>query len=266
LYYLRNMRTPLLASVLLVLVPACLTNEITGIGGGEGDDDMGEGSGSGSGSGSNVDTTPRVTATLDKTTLTTENGKTETITVNLTSENGWAGDVTLGKSLVDAANNAIPNVTVDGPATVTLTADGTGSAAYTITIPSNATGSVIEGSLKVALSSSAGTSDLASTVTINNFYTVMYPAGTGMTATDHPLAGMTINVKRGTIIKWPNNDNITHIIHGGGSYSGEHEDQTAGGSPGRTYDVPTIGYAPGTSGLLGCHSHGTASYATFTLQ
>jgi hypothetical protein len=228
---------------------------------------MGDGSGEGSGSGSDVDLTPRVTAMLDKTTLATENGRTETITVNLTSENGFAGDVTLGSSLVDAANNAIPAITVDGPASVTLTADGTTTAAYTITIPSNATGSVIEGSLKVALSSSAGSTDLASAVTINNFYTVDYPAGTGTVAADHPMAGMTINVKRGTIIKWPNHDTTAHIIHGGGSFSGEHEGQTAAdGLPGRTYDVDTITYAPGTSGLLGCHSHGTASYATFALQ
>lgn len=263
---LRNMRTPLLASLLLVLVPACLTNEITGVGG-EGDDDVGEeGSGSGSGSGSSGDATPRVTAALDKTTLSTENGKTETFTVNVTSENGWAGDVTLTKSLVDAANNAIPGITVDGPASVTVAANGTGSATYTITIPTNATGSVIEGSFKLAVTSSLGSSDLSSAVTINNFYTVMYANGTGVTATDHPMAGQTINLRRGTILKWPNNDTITHIIHGGGSYSGEHEDQTAGGAPGRTYDVPTIGYAPGTTGLFGCHTHGAASYATFTLQ
>jgi hypothetical protein len=149
---------------------------------------------------------------------------------------------------------------------VTLAANGTGSATYTITVPTDATGSVIEGSLKVAVTSSLGSSDLTSAVTINNFYTVAYEAGLGTTAAMHPMAGQTINLRRGTIIKWPNNDTITHIIHGGGSYSGEHEDQVAGGTPGRTYDVPTIGYAPGTSGQLGCHTHGTGSYATFTLQ
>jgi hypothetical protein len=262
---LRNMRTPLLASLLLVLVPACLDNGITGIGD-EGGEELGEGSGSGSGSGSGGDTTPRMTATLDKSTMMTELGKTETITVNLTSVNGFAGDVTLGASLVDAASNAIPNITIDGPASVTLAANGTASATYTITIPTDATGSAIEGSLEVALSSSLGSSDLTSAVMINNFYTVAYAAGLGATAADHPMAGQTINLRRGTIIKWPNNDNITHIIHGGGSYSGEHEDQTLGGTPGRTYDIATIGYPPGTSGLIGCHTHGTGSYATFTLQ
>jgi hypothetical protein len=263
------MRTPLLAGLVIALLPACLVNEITGIGGDDGTgDDTGDDTGSDdTGSDDTGDTTPRMTATLDKTTLVTENGKTETITVNLSSSNGWAGDVALTKSLVDAANNAIPGITIDGPATVTVAADQTATATYTITIPTNATGSVIEGSVKVGATFTGGSTDLTSALTLNNFFTVDYPAGTGTNASTHPLAGQTINVKRGTIIKWPNEDTgVTHIIHGGGSFSGEHEDQTNGGKPGRTYDIPTIGYSPGTSGPLGCHTHGTASYATFTQQ
>lgn len=258
------MRTSL-AVLLLALVPACLTNEITGLGGADDGDDVAEGDDMGSGSGSDT-ATARVVATLDKTSLTTENGKTETVTVTLTSENGFAGDVTIAKSLVDSANAAIPMVTLEGPASVTLAAGATATATFTITLPPNTTGSVIDGALDVALSSSAGTVDLTSQVTINNFYTVVYPAGTGTTATNHPMAGASITVKRGTIVKFPNDDTITHIIHGGGTYSGDHEDQTAGGSPGRTYEVQTIGYAPGSTGTLGCHSHGTASYATIALQ
>ena len=60
------MRTPLLAGVFALLLPACLTGGITGVG-----DGTGSGSGSGDGSGSDVDnTTPRLDSTLDKTTVT----------------------------------------------------------------------------------------------------------------------------------------------------------------------------------------------------
>jgi hypothetical protein len=273
------MRTSLLAGLLFVLVPACMVGEggIVGVGdddvgddtgGGDGTGDGdGTGGGDGTGSGSGLDdVTPRLVAALDKTTLATENGKTETVTVNLTSENGWAGDVTLTKSLLDGANNPIANVTLDGPATVSVAADGTATASYSITIPTNTAGAALSASLKVSLSTADGVEDLTSAVTINNVYTVPYASGTGTTATNHLMAGQAITVKRGTIIKFTNGDNITHIIHGGGTYSGDHEDQTAGGAPGRTYEVPTIGYAPGSTGTLGCHSHGSASYATYTLQ
>jgi hypothetical protein len=254
------MRIAAPAGLLAILLSGCLTNGISGIGDGtDTTDDMDDAD--------DGVLTPRDTAAFDKSTLATENGKVEMLTVNLTSIDGFAGTVNLTKSLLDGASAVVPGVTVNGPASVDLAANGTGTATFAMTIPANTTGVVLTSSFKVSLSSSAGALDVTSAVTINNFYTVDYPMGTGATANQHPNAGRSIALKRGTIIKFPNHDTLQHIIHGGGGLGGEHEGQTAtDGLSGRTYDVPTIGYAPGTSGTLGCHTHGTGSYATYTLQ
>lgn len=264
------MRTPLLAGLLAVLVPACVAGEISGIGdddvGSNTGDDTGGGSGSdGSGSDTGGDTTPRVTSMVDKTTVATELGKVETVTVALASENGFAGDVTLDARLVDAADIALPGVSLEGPTTVSLAANGTATAEYKLTIPTNASGSDLTGNLKIDLTSSAGNASLSTAVTIAAVYTIDYPAGTGMVATDHPNAGLqNIVVKRGAILRFKNDDNITHIIHGDGVFP--HEDTGNGGKPGRTYDIETIAMAPGSDGNLGCHSHGNASYARYVIQ
>src|SRR5437868_2467156 len=101
---MRNMRTPLLAGLLAVLLPAC-TDGITDIGGGGGGGDDGVatcGNGavdsgeecddgnaaSGDGCSSTCTTesaSPRVTASVDKMSVMTELGKTETVTVTLRS-------------------------------------------------------------------------------------------------------------------------------------------------------------------------------------
>jgi hypothetical protein len=267
------MRTPLLACLLIAAVPACVVGpgEITGVGD---DDPMGEGTGEegggggggeglGSGSGGGTTATPRVTAQLDKSTMMTENGKTETISVNLTSVDGFAGNVTLNPVLVDGAEQAIQGISVNGPAVVALTANGTGTATYMITIPTNATGAVVNGKLKVNVTSPAGAQDITSAVTINNFLTIDYPTNTGTNAMNHPGRALTVMVKRGTVLKFKNSDTINHTIHGGGVWP--HE-ALGTGTPNTTYDVPTIGVAPGGSGQLGCHDHGTDSYSTYTVQ
>lgn len=262
------MRTTLVAGLIALVLPGCIVGgELTGVGGGgEEGGEEGEGEGSGSGSGSGTTLTPRVTASLDKTSVTTENGKTEMVTVSLASEDGFAGNVVLAPTLVDASDIAVPGVTIDGPASVTLAADGTGTATYAVSIPSNTTGAVMTASLKVGVMSSAGSEDLTSAVTINNFYTVEYGAGTGANQNDHPMRGMNVTIKRGTIIKFPNTDTIDHIIHGGGAFPHENTTVGVGGVPGRTYEVNTIGTNPGASGTLGCHTHGTGSYSTYTVQ
>jgi hypothetical protein len=268
------MRTPFLACLLIASVPACVIGpgEITGVGdgvetgeGGGGGGGGGEGEGEGTGGGGST-ATPRVTAAVDKATMSTELGKAETVTISLTSVDGFAGDVSLSASLVDMANGAIPGITVNGPATVTLNANGTGTAAFSITVATDATGVALNGQLKVAVSSPAGVVDVTSAITINNSFTLDYPTNTGTATANHPGRARTVNVKRGTVLRFTNTDTIDHIIHGGGAFSGNHENTTTGGAPGRTYQIQTIGVAPGGSGTLGCHSHGADSYATYVVQ
>lgn len=257
------MRTPVLAGIFALILPACLTGEITGVGG----DDQGSGSGSDDGSGSN-DTTPRLDSTVDKTTMTTQLGKTETVTVNVSAAGGFGGDVTFTARLVDAGDVALPNITVMGTPLVTVATNGSGQAAYQIEIPRNASGTTLNGTLKIEVQSSLGTQSLSTAVTVNNVYTIDYAAGTGNTVGNHMNAGSVPNlaVKRGAILRFHNSDTVDHIIHGGGSFP--HEGQVVGvdGLPGRDYDVATIGIAPGSTGTLGCHTHGTATYSTYTVE
>jgi hypothetical protein len=212
--------------------------------------------------------TPRVTGSVDKMSVTTELAKTETVTVTFRSLGGFAGDVNLTTALVDAAEMPLANITVTGPQSVTLAADGTQTAAYEIKVPMNATGVAMTGDFKVTGTSSAGDVALMSSVTINNIYTIDYTAGTGDNDALHTNTGNTPNlkVKRGAILRFHNGDTADHIIHGGGIFP--HESQVVGvdGLPGRNYDVQTIAITPGTSGTLGCHTHGTATYSTYTVE
>jgi len=252
------MRTPLLLALFL---PACMVTEITGVG-----DDTGSGSGSDNGSGSDT-TTPRLDASLDKTSMTTQLGKTETVTINMSSAGGFSGDVSISATLVDATEVAMPNIMVSGTPNVTVAAGGTAQASYQIVVPMNASGTTLTGTLKIELNTSLGIQTVSSPVTINNVYVVDYAAGTGTVTGMHMNAGMlpNLSVKRGAILRFHNSDTIDHIIHGDGT-TFPHEDQTVGGAPGRDYDVATIAIPPGSTGTLGCHTHGTATYSVYRVE
>jgi hypothetical protein len=212
-----------------------------------------------------------VTASVDKMSVTLDLAKKDTITATFRSAGGFAGDVTLTGALVDSGNTPYPGITVTGPTSVTLAADGTATAAFEVNVPMNATGAVLNGSLKVNFSSSAGTDSVSSTVTVNNIYVVDYASGTGTNIAMHTNGAGTPNlvVKRGAILRFHNSDTITHIIHGGGAFPHEDIMDPNSGIPGRDYDVLTTALAPGSSGTLGCHTHpGTnnATYATYMVQ
>jgi hypothetical protein len=150
---------------------------------------------------------------------------------------------------------------------VTLTDGGTQSAAYQIQIPMNATGSDLDGTLKVEMASTANNDTVTSVVNVKAIYTVDYAAGTGSTVANHMNAGGVPNlvVKRGAILRFHNSDTIDHIIHGDNT-TFPHENTTTGGAPGRNYDVATIGIAPGSTGTLGCHTHGDQTYSTYKVE
>jgi hypothetical protein len=258
------MRTPLLAGFLALLIPACIGGEIEGVddqgGGGEG-----SGSDMGSGSGSDI-VTPRVSGSFDRTMITTELAKQEMVTLTLVSENGFAGDVTLAAKVVDGLGADVPGVTVEGPPSATLMADGTATATYQITVPMNATGTTINGAFNVDVSSTAGTATLTSMLTIDAVYTVDYIAGTGVDPGKHTNAQVDgLTVKRGAILRFHNSDVIEHVIFGDQAFTNYHENIVSGGAPGRTYEINTANIPPG-SGRLGCYNHGPNTYSTYTVE
>src|ERR1043165_965354 len=240
---LRNMRTPILAVVLGFSLAGCLVGD-SGTASSGGDDDTGPGPGSNPGS----NPTPSVNATIDRATVTTELGKDEIVTLSVTSVGGFAGDLT-----------------VTGQTTIPLTANGTAAQMYTVKIPSNASGTQLLANLKLDISSTAGTKSFTSAFTIQPILSVPYPAGLGANIAAHPLRNLTFTVKKGTVINLKNLDTTGHITHGDGPFPHENQDVTVGGLAGNTYSIDTSKLNLGT-GKIGCHTHGSATYATVTLE
>lgn len=209
---------------------------------------------------------PRITATVDKPTLATENGKTETVTLTITSIDGYTGNVNVVPTFVDAANTPIPNVTVTGPSQVTVTSNATVPSQYQIQLPSNTTGSQLLANLKLDLSAPSGNETLMSAVTIEPIYVVTTAANTGNTINNHPLTNKNIVVKRGTIVRIMNTDTTVHITHAGGEWPHEGTDPATNGQPGQVYEINTIGAPPGSNGTIGCHTHGDATYGTLSAE
>lgn len=244
------------AAVLALSLPACLgPGEITGVGGedgtGEGDGTGGgTGGGGGSGSGSGAPGTPRIQATADKTTVTTELGKTETMTLTIQSMDGFAGPVPITASVTDGAAALTGfNVTAT-PASVDLTAGGSATVQVQVQIPTDP--SSLAPKLEVDL---GGTSpmNLTTDVTIANRLMIMIAAGTGTGGTHGglPAANSPIRVRSGAQLVFMNQDSIQHVIHGNGGIP--HEDLGAG-MPNTEYMVTVNADA-----TWYCHSHEGAS-------
>ena len=123
------MRTPLLAGLVAVLIPACMTgiegvgDDDTGGGGatcgnsimesGETCDDGNTTAGDGcSASCATESSSPRVTVTVDKPTVSTELMSSNKLTVTVTGSGGFSGVVNLAGSVVDGANAPLTAWTV----------------------------------------------------------------------------------------------------------------------------------------------------------
>jgi hypothetical protein len=269
------MRTPLLATVLGLSLAGCLTIGDSGSAstGGGGDDDTGTNNtgsgGSGSNQGSNT-SNPSVDATVDRATVPTELGKSEVVTLSLTSVGSFAGNVTVAPSLVDGTGAALTTggLTVTGPATVALTANGTANAMYTVKIPTDATGTQLTADLKLDVTSPAGTKSYTSAFTISPIYSITYAAGLAANVGAHPLTALKFSVKVGAKISLHNADGGEHITHGDGPFPHESTTQGVGGVAGNTYVIDTSKISAdqiGKTGNIGCHTHTSATYAKVTL-
>ena len=268
---MHNMRTPLLATVLGLMLPACLvgSGDITGGGDdvsatcGNGTVDTGEACDDGnttSGDGCSATcqtenvSTPRVTATVDKPTLTTELKTSNRIAVTVAGSGGFSGAVTLAASVVDANNVALAGWTVAlDSSTLDLPANGTATANATLTIPSQAM--ALAGTVKVDVTSSLGAQSVTSAVTALNQVTFaihvdttsglcVFPTNMGHTA--NPDA-----ITIGTKVRWFNDAAVgapNFEIHMGGSptpvstFGFSHQGQSPGGladpttEPGTAYE------------------------------
>jgi hypothetical protein len=205
-----------------------------------------------------------VTVSLDRTAVATELGKKEIVSVTVTSVDGFTGDVDVAPSVLDSAGAAIPGITVEGDATVTLAAGATKTAMYTVTVPTNATGTVLSGTVKFDVTSAAGAKELSTTLSVAPVLTVDYAAGLAGNTAAHPFAKQTISVKKGATIRLHNADTAVHITHG---QTFPHETTGAtGGLAGNTYEVTTANIDAGKTGVLGCHSHGNTTYGTIKVE
>jgi hypothetical protein len=244
------MRTTLLATLIAMALPACMVGEggITGLGGddeaGEGGGGGGGGDGSGSGSGEIVNT-PRVDATVDKTTVMSELGKTETVTVTISSMNDFTGPVPVTAQVLDGATPVTGWTVTATPASVDLTAGGSATVQLTVKIPTDSM--ALTPKLEIDLGGSAPMA-VESAFNVANKVTINIPAGTG---TGAPHAGLPLNqvlrVRAGTMVVFHNGDTIQHVIHASGGI--DHEN-TGQGMPGSDYMVTPTGDA-----TWYCHNH-----------
>jgi hypothetical protein len=268
-YLLRNiMRTPLLALALGLSLAGCLTIGDSGSTPGGGDDGTNPGSSTGTNPGSSTggsNPTPSVNVTMDRATVSTELGKEEVVTLTFSSVNSFTGNVTVAPSLTDSAGATLTTggLSVAGPTTVALAANGTASEMYTVTIPTDATATAMTANLKIDVTASGSTKSYTSAFSISPVYSVTYAAGLAANTAMHPMTKLKISLKKGAKISLHNADTVVHVTHGDSGF--KHEDIPTGGQPGGTYVIDTSALAAGTMGSVGCHSHNTPTYATVTI-
>lgn len=249
------MRSHLLAGFVAVLLPACLigTGDITDVGDESGDESGGgsDGTGGGDGNGGTGGGTmnmPRVQASVDKTTVSSELGKTETLMVTVQSMDGFAGTVSVNASVLDGTTALTGFTLTPSPASVTLEPGMSQQVELKVTIPTDA--AALSPSLKIDLGNGVTTT---SEFTIAKQVTVTIPAGTG-TGGNHlmlPAPNAPIRIRTGTKMIFRNADGANHVIHGNGGIPHEN---TALGQPNTDYVV-----TPTDDATWYCHSHeGTA--------
>lgn len=235
------MRNTVLVGLLALALPACLvgTGDISsdpgaggqqGGGGGQQGGGGGGGEQGGGGGGGGTTPTPKVAATVDHATVSSELGKTETLTVTLTGTDGFAGDVTLAPTIVDSTGNPVTGFTLTAnPTTVTLAQNGTGTATISVKIPTDA--AELAPMVKVAATSTAAAVEADSTFTIAKQLTITIAAGTGSTAIHSalPAPNAPISILAGTKVIFHNADTINHEIHASGGINHEQGALVPGG-------------------------------------
>jgi hypothetical protein len=248
------MRSTLALGFVALLLPACLvgTGDITGTGGddtgGGGGGGAGGGGGEGSGEGGGNNTpTPRVTGSVDKTTVSTELGKTEMLTLTITSEDGFSGPVEINPSVVADLTPVTDWTLTATPPSVTLAAGESQTVQLAVKIPTNTAS--LTPTLNIDLGSSAEAFAMTSAFTVANQYTIEIAAGTGTGAhSSLPNPNAPIKLRTGAKLVFHNGDTVQHVIHSDGM--GFPHENTGAGQAGTDYIV-----TPRQSGTWYCHNH-----------
>ncbi|HRC54459.1 MAG TPA: hypothetical protein PKU97_00990 [Kofleriaceae bacterium] len=164
------------------------------------------------GTGSNAN---GLTVTLDKSTINTEYFTTHPIKVTLQGTNGFAGNVALAASVVDAAGVVVPGWTVAlASASTTLAANGSAEVMATLTIPSASTAAA--GTVKIVATSTAATVTVNTAVnTLKQItFNVTQAAGRCVYAPAYGTQAAPVPVLLGTKIRIVNKGPATITIHG----------------------------------------------------
>ncbi|MCX5744623.1 MAG: hypothetical protein NT062_19200 [Proteobacteria bacterium] len=200
--------------------------------------------------------TPRLAATIDKATVTTELGTTHQFKIALTASGDFAGAVTITPSIVDAALIPVAGWDLQLDSTsVTLATNGTGLVTGTLTIPTNAV--ALAGTVKFDVTSSLGAVNLASTVAVTKQVTLVITQDAGNGQCIYP-PNPTTNLRTGTKLRFLNMGDGTQvpttiIIHGENGNGIPHEGN-AGIATNQAYEV-TLNQAVTGAGWY-CHSPG----------
>ncbi|HEX5062178.1 MAG TPA: hypothetical protein VFV99_22565, partial [Kofleriaceae bacterium] len=247
------------ALALALLLPACIvgSGEIDGVGddqtgggGGEGGGGGGGGGdGSGSGSGSDVMNTPHITASVDKTAVSTELGKTETIVLTINSVDSFVGAVSVTPSVLEGTTPVTGWQVTANPPSVDLQADASAQVTLSVKIPTDTTSLMPD--LKVDLGSTAAPVSVESAFTVANQLTINIPANTG-TGAPHaglPATNSPIRLRLGAKVIFHNGDTISHQIHAAGGINHEGSALAAGAD----YTV-----TPSDNATWYCHLHETS--------
>jgi plastocyanin len=194
-----------------------------------------------------------VGGTVDKTTVATELGKTETLMLTVTGTMGFSGTVNIVPTVVDAAGNPVTGWTLTPtPASVDLSTDGSAQVSLTVAIPTDT--AALASTVKVGLTSTAAAVAVTSAFTVANQYTFNLEAvGTGA-HTLWPARASDVQIHAGAAIIFHNADTIPHEIHGDNGV--QHE----GGALAAGADYKTVPTATaGGPGSWYCHLHGIDS-------
>jgi hypothetical protein len=242
------MRIAILAFALLV-TGCVVTGHIDGVGGGDdegGGGGGGGGSGSGSGSGSGNQTSPRIVASIDKTSVTTELGKTETIAVTIQSVNSFVGPVTLATTAMDGAATLTGWTFTATPPSLDIVADSTQTVMLAVKVPTDTP--ALAPTIKIDVTSNAAPVTVSSTFAVTNQYTIAIPAATGQNAPHAglPAPNQPIRLRLGAKLVFHNSDTVAHQIHA----SGGIPHQGGALAPGADHVV-----TPDDNATWYCHAH-----------
>ncbi|MFT3700113.1 MAG: hypothetical protein QM831_43610 [Kofleriaceae bacterium] len=190
---------------------------------------------------------PSVAVSVDP--VMTELGTTAPVTVTLTSQNGFAGPVTVAGALTTPNGDAITDWTVSFDNSAIVPAGGSFTVNGILTTKSTSLATMAN-TLTVTATSAAPTQTATATVTAANQITLPISVDTTNNTCVYPTPlGIAdpVHVRVGTKIRWFNTGTVAVIIHSNGVADGiAHQGQGTAGNdpntqPGETFEQTLTG-------------------------